>query len=110
VDLTPYGSKPSVVLKTLPMVATAAYDWSGWGGLELTSADGGPRTDQFKLVYDNEVRIYENQSALPRAFAVPQVINVKDDKAALEALKQPGFNARNQVVIDGALSDSNKRL
>lgn len=38
---------------------------------------GKPFTDQLKLVYDKEIRIYENASALPRAFVTERFREIK---------------------------------
>ena len=51
----------------------------------------------YSLVYDDEIRIYENTDALPRAFVVPQAVTEIDDLGlALQSL-----NPRAVVILDG---------
>ena len=53
----------------------------------------------YRLIYDDEVRIYENSDALPRAFALPQaeVVAEADLPARLRS-----FDPRQVVLLDGA--------
>ena len=53
------------------------------------------------LVYDREIRIYERPTALPRAFLVPSSRFVPDGEAALSILRQPGFDPRREVILEG---------
>ncbi|HWP42301.1 MAG TPA: YfhO family protein, partial [Blastocatellia bacterium] len=46
------------------------------------------------------ISLYENRSAMPRAFLVSGVIEVKDQAGALEALKDPAFDPKQAVVIE----------
>jgi len=54
----------------------------------------------YRLVYDQEVKIYENQRALPRAFLVnqAQVVDPHDRPAWTYALKS--LNPRESVILD----------
>ncbi|MBE7550518.1 MAG: oligosaccharide flippase family protein [Anaerolineales bacterium] len=66
----------------------------------------------YKLVYDKEIRVYENTDALPRAFVV-------DEKVDLSALPKPdrsgwpdelglalrNLNPRQKVILDGETND-----
>lgn len=54
----------------------------------------------FPLVYDDEVRIYENPTALERAFLVHEVVGVgSHDEAQAMALGR-GFDPRKTAVIE----------
>lgn len=53
----------------------------------------------YRLVYDGDARVYENIVVLPRAYVVGRVRTVADDRAALEALKSPDFDARSEAVV-----------
>jgi hypothetical protein len=51
----------------------------------------------YKLVYDNEIRVYENLDALPRAFMVHEEMPVGEDLGlALRSL-----NPREKIILDG---------
>ena len=107
VDLTPYLDQTVTLhLRTLPGSDIAA-DWSGWGDLRLTGAEeaaSGP--SQFELVYDDEVRIYENVNALPRAFVVHRVEEVADDEAALARMQEQDFDPAGFAVVEGPIPAS----
>ena len=53
----------------------------------------------YKLVYDGEVKIYENTRAFARAFIVPQAVAAADQAAALDRLQQ--VDPAETVVIEG---------
>jgi O-antigen/teichoic acid export membrane protein len=53
----------------------------------------------YNLVYDDEVRIYENANAFPRAFIAGEAVAAGDQEAALDRLQQ--VDARNVVVVEG---------
>ena len=55
----------------------------------------------YTLAYENEVLIYENREALPRAFAVYHGSVASDDAGARRALSQPDFDPRKTVVLQG---------
>lgn len=57
---------------------------------------------QFRLVYEGEVRVWENLHADPRAFLVYGITNVEDEDAALEAMRDPAFNPRITAVVEDA--------
>jgi hypothetical protein len=50
---------------------------------------------------DPDLNVYLNRNALPRAFAVYQATVVPDQKAAFEAVHQPGFDPSRRAVIEG---------
>ena len=107
VDLTPYlGQTLTLHLLTLPGV-DSVWDWAGWGDLRLEgraeAVSGSGELEQFKLVYDDEVRIYENVNALPRAFVVHRVEEVADDEAALARMQQQGFDPASFAVVEGEI-------
>jgi len=52
------------------------------------------------LVYDDEVKIYENRDALPRAFFVRGYLVVRDPAEALAALSSDGFDPSVYVILE----------
>jgi hypothetical protein len=61
-----------------------------------------PLSHPLKLVYDKEVKIYENPNTFPRAFLAHKIENVKDERAALERVMALGPELRSVVVIEGS--------
>jgi hypothetical protein len=56
------------------------------------------------LVYDKEVRIYENRDALARAFVVHDSEVAKNRAAILQRLKDPAFDPRRTVILEEDVS------
>lgn len=57
--------------------------------------------DQFRLVYDDEVKVYENLHAFPRAFLVHRAVTAASPEEALELLRRPGFDPASEAVVEG---------
>jgi len=66
----------------------------------ITPPDQAIKEKEFKLVYDQEVRIYENKKVLPRAFLVPQVKIIEDKKEILNALADPKFEPLQTAIFE----------
>jgi O-antigen/teichoic acid export membrane protein len=66
-------------------------------GVRYVMTEGEIPNPDFELVYDDEVRIYENTDVLPRAFALPTADVVSPDQLSerLQAL-----NPRHVVLLD----------
>ncbi len=54
----------------------------------------------FPLVYDAEVRIYENPAALPRAFVVHEVERVNGPDDAIKRIAAPDLDLRRRAVVE----------
>ena len=57
----------------------------------------------FPVIYDEEVRIFENPYAFPRAFVVHQAVYANSFIEAQQVVSQPNFNARQEAVIEETL-------
>ncbi|HEX8184275.1 MAG TPA: YfhO family protein, partial [Blastocatellia bacterium] len=64
----------------------------------MTRATGGPALDYDLLLTAEGVSIFENKNALPRAFFAERVIEANSHAAALDMLREPGFDNRAAVV------------
>ena len=53
----------------------------------------------YELAYDQEVKVYRNKDALPRAFVVGEAVAAADQTAALDILET--FDPAQKVVIEG---------
>ncbi|MDD5627231.1 MAG: YfhO family protein [Patescibacteria group bacterium] len=58
------------------------------------------KDEGFKLVYNQEIKIYENQKALPRVFLVPQIEVITEDIKILERLNNSSFNPLKTAVFE----------
>lgn len=56
-----------------------AFDWAGWGGFEWDSSTK-KISDKYKLVYDKEMKIYENNTYIPRVRFINNVICAPNEK------------------------------
>ncbi len=65
-----------------------------------------PLTESFPLVYDKEIKIYQNPDAFPRAFVAQEVEFVDSLLEAQEAIRRPEFDLRNRVVLEEPLISS----
>ncbi len=67
----------------------------------------GETPDQFKKVYDNEIKIYEVSDILPRTSVYFQAELIDQDNYVLSRLKDPSLDIRQCILIDS--SDLNSR-
>jgi hypothetical protein len=82
-------------------------DWAHWGNIELSARNTGPlapQDDDCDVVYSNEVAVYRNNHAFPRAFVLHQVEVAKDIPDALARLARPGFEPGKVAVIEEAFA------
>jgi len=60
------------------------------------------RTGDLKLVFDSDVKIYENRNVLPRAFFVSKFEIIPNEEEILKALVAPDYDPRKQVFLQEA--------
>jgi hypothetical protein len=56
--------------------------------------------EHLRLRYSDDLQIYENETALPRAFVAPHFKVVPQPQAALAELRSPGFRPDQVVVLE----------
>ncbi len=61
--------------------------------------------DPFTRILSSDIKLYQNDNALPRAFVVGDARFVSDDDAALDQLRDPSFDPAQTVVIAGQGED-----
>jgi hypothetical protein len=73
--------------------------------------EGDIPNPDYELVYDGEVRIYENRDVLPRAFALPraEVVADADWPARLSELRSAAGRARRRATLPSTSSLDNPR-
>lgn len=62
--------------------------------------------DKFAPVFDGDpdLNVYLNRRALPRAFVVYSATAAPNQRAAFDAIHQPGFDPSREVVVEGGVS------
>ncbi len=55
---------------------------------------------KFRLIRDQNLKIYENKEFLPRAFIVSQVKIIKEKNKIFEELTNPRFNPRDYLILE----------
>lgn len=56
--------------------------------------------EDLRLIYDGEIRIYEDLGALPRAWIVPEAKILKRKEEIFDELRSPGFDPRRTVILE----------
>ncbi len=64
----------------------------------LTPKGDEIKNDGYTLVYDDEIRIYRNEDALPRAFLVPEAVYIESTPKRLVAMRS--INPREVVSLE----------
>lgn len=97
IRLSEYKNKRiNLIFETDPLT-NSDYDWAGWGGIKLLSKEN---SEKIIMVYDREIKIFQNTNVFPRAFMVPKAILAKDEKDALAILKHPRLDLKTFVVLE----------
>lgn len=68
----------------------------------ITGSDDSLTDSNLELVYDSEVRIYKNESVMPRAFFVFKAEKASDTDEAISKLNSPSFDYRKTVLLEDA--------
>jgi hypothetical protein len=110
VDLGRYVGRPIRLTLSTSAGETDAWDWAGWSSLRLAPSPDTPpnprSSGQFELVYDGEVKVYENLNAFPRAFIVHRAIPAAWQDAAVALLQQPDFDPATEAIVEGDISQN----
>jgi hypothetical protein len=83
-----------------------AADWTHWANITLHGAGVGtanPALARFELVYDEEIQIYRNNYAYPRAFVVREALVASDMDEAIRLMARSDFDPSRQAVVEGPL-------
>jgi len=69
-----------------------------------------PTKSIYKLVYDNELKIYLNKNFLPRAFLINHVVPGLNQKQIFSYLKSDSFNPNKEAVVEGITNTTISKL
>jgi hypothetical protein len=99
IDLSPYaGREIRLMLETDPLTTTS-YDWSAWADPQFVPAELTP-AEAYTLIYDDEVSIYENRLALPRAHFAGGVTRVATRDESIALLRSGAVDLRRIAVVE----------
>jgi hypothetical protein len=71
------------------------------GVTDIVQPPAEPPVPGWEISYDgDDARLYANPHALPRAWVVAGQRTVADEDAALDAILEPGFDARRTAVVE----------
>jgi Bacterial membrane protein YfhO len=89
-----------------------AHDWAYWGDIRLaapsnqTTVSGEIKNSRYNLAYqDQDVLIYQNKSAYPRAFVIYDLINVSNFNQALDLLANSEIDLRHTAIVENFPAD-----
>lgn len=101
IKLGPFSKEERLNLKIELMTdirETESYDWSGWAGFYWDS-DVKEVNKKYKLVYDKEMKVFENGTALPRFHFVSRTVCSKPEDV-IEVMKKNSIEIKNIAVIE----------
>jgi len=78
---------------------TSINDWSGWGGLEWDIEKNKPKDYQYKKIYDDEMKIYENTRFVPRLHPISEVNCVKNESGIFSTMKANETRILNLGIV-----------
>ena len=96
-DLANYEGKNVVLIFETEELKNNAFDWAGWGDLRLIEKS---ESSPFRLVYDHEIKIFQNTQYFPRAFMVPRAVFKKDEGQVLESLQKAEIDLRTCAILE----------
>ncbi len=91
-----------------------AYDWAGWGGFEWDT-DLNRTIDKYKLIYDKEMKIYENKDYIPRLRFVGETLCIKPNPNkeknydnVVKLMKNKEKEIRNLAIVESNNCENKK--
>lgn len=101
----PHGLMYSMI-KTLVKPEALTSKWISLLNVKYVLTSQPLNLPGLDLVYDKEIRIYRNEAYQPRAFLVEKVEAASNPGEAMAKLRQPDFDPRREVVVQGWPADN----
>jgi len=95
-----HPAKPRLYQAFVDTVGIQSFETLRLLNVKYILADGyfPPETKDVKLRHDGEVKVYEVEGALPRAFVAHAILQVRDDTVALAVLRTHAFDPHAEVL------------
>jgi len=105
VDLTPYGGKEITIIFKVKAGPNDdnRYDQCGFADIEIVPRDDS--NQKLSLVYNKEVKIYRNNTVMPRVFIVHQAEKISQRNKIFARLRDKNFDFRNSIIIEKDLPE-----
>ena len=95
-----HPAKPRLYQAFVDTVGIQSFEMLRLLNVKYILADGAfpPGTKDVALRYDGEVKVYEVEGVLPRAFVAHAIRQVRDDGVALAVIRTRGFDPHAEVL------------
>ncbi len=105
IDLTPYEGKEIKIIFTVKAGPNNdnSHDRCGFADIEMVPKSNGKQ--KLSLVYNKEVKIYRNNTVMPRAFIVHRAEKILQQEKILARLKDTHFDFRKTIIIEKNLPE-----
>ncbi|MBW1824716.1 MAG: hypothetical protein JRI87_09145 [Deltaproteobacteria bacterium] len=98
IDLTPYEGKEIKIIFTVKAGPNNdnSHDRCGFADIEMVPKSNGKQ--KLSLVYNKEVKIYRNNTVMPRAFIVHRAEKIFQQEKILARLRDTHFDFRKTII------------
>jgi hypothetical protein len=105
IDLTPYEGKEIKIIFTVKAGPNNdnSHDRCGFADIEMVPKSNGKQ--KLSLVYNKEVKIYRNNTVMPRAFIVHRAEKIFQQEKILARLRDTHFDFRKTIIIEKNLPE-----
>ncbi len=91
---------PDVHHNWIDITSTANRKFSQLLNVKYILVDSELKGEGLKLVYNGEIKIYEDQDAFPRAWIVPEASVLMTKEEIFKELCRPEFDLRRKVILE----------
>lgn len=102
INLEAYAGESHPVCFTTDAGQSNYYDHSGWAGFRFASSPEESEKyvpTQYRVVYNDEVLIFENTDAFPRGFLIGNAILKKTEEEIVAVMQEKGFDPRKSAAV-----------
>ena len=111
IDLSAWSGKSvELLFTTTPGPSgNTAYDWAAWSNFHFVGQAPRDQAPPFKLIYNQEAKIYRYDDVLPRAAIYHHAEMAEDEGAVLNKLVDPSLDVFDSVVLNKSRLTANER-
>ena len=111
IDLSAWSGKSvELLFTTTPGPSgNTAYDWAAWSNFHFVGQAPRDQAPPFKLIYNQEEKIYRYDYVLPRAAIYHHAEMAEDEGTVLDKLVDPSLDVFDSVVLNKSRLTANER-
>ena len=111
IDLSAWSGKSvELLFTTTPGPSgNTAYDWAAWSNFHFVGQAPRDQAPPFKLIYNQEAKIYRYDDVLPRAAIYHHAEMAEDEGTVLDKLVDPSLDVFDSVVLNKSRLTANER-